>query len=63
VRLYGIKLSLSKNPKTSISDSAKLLPHLRPKDLEKVAKSKGVPAATVAMARKLIAQRTGGGKK
>jgi hypothetical protein len=63
VRLYGIKLSLSKNPKTSISESAKLLPHLRPKDLEKVSKSKGVPAATVAMARKLIAQRTGGGKK
>ena len=63
VRLYGIKLSLSKNPKTSISDSAKLLPHLRPKDLEKVAKSKGVPAATVSMARKLIAQRTGGKKK
>jgi len=61
-RLYGIKLSLSMNPKTPIPDVTRMLPHLRPKDLERVAKSKGVPSAVVAQARKLIAQRTGGNK-
>jgi hypothetical protein len=62
-RLYGIKLSLSMNPKTPIPDVTRMLPHLRPKDLERVAKSKGVPSAVVAQARKLIIQRGSGSKK
>lgn len=59
-RLYGIKKSLIMNPKTPISESSKLIAHLRDNDIRQVAKSKGVPSAVVAQARKLIAQRTGG---
>ena len=60
VRLYGIKKSLVLNPKTPISESSKLLIHLRANDLQLVAKSRGVPSAVVAQARKLILQRGGG---
>jgi hypothetical protein len=62
-RLYSIKLSLSMNPKTPIPDVTRMLPHLREKDLAKVAKSKGVPSAVVAQARKLMMQRGSGAKK
>lgn len=62
-RLYGIKKSLVMNPKTPIAESSKLLIHLRDLDLRQVAKSKGVPSAVVAQARKLIATRTGGSGK
>lgn len=61
-RLYGIKKSLCMNPKTPISESSKMLIHLRDNDIRTIAKSKGVPSAVVAQARKLIAQRSGGGK-
>lgn len=59
-RLYGIKKSLVMNPKCPISESSKLLIHLRPNDLALVAKSRGVPSAVVAQARKIMLQRTGG---
>ncbi len=59
-RLYGIKKSLVMNPKTPISESSKLLIHLRANDLTLVSKSRGVPSAVVAQARKLILQRGGG---
>ena len=62
-RLYGVKVSLCRNPKTPIAESAKLLPFLRPKDLDNLAKSKGVPSALVAQCRKIIMARTGGNKK
>ncbi|HVV83303.1 MAG TPA: hypothetical protein VHE35_09500 [Kofleriaceae bacterium] len=61
-RLYGIKKSLVMNPKTPISESSKLLIHLRANDLHLVSKSRGVPSAVVAQARKLITQRSGGGR-
>ena len=61
-RLYGIKKSLCMNPKTPISESSKMLIHLRDNDIRTIVKSKGVPSAVVAQARKLIAQRSGGGK-
>jgi hypothetical protein len=59
-RLYGIKKSLVMNPKTPIAESSKLIAHLRDNDIRQVAKSKGVPSAVVAQARKLIAARGGG---
>ncbi|MBZ0231795.1 MAG: hypothetical protein K8M05_05550 [Deltaproteobacteria bacterium] len=59
-RLYGIKKSLCMNPKTPISESSKMLIHLRDNDIRAIAKSRGVPSAVVAQARKLIAQRSGG---
>ncbi|MDX2090261.1 MAG: hypothetical protein SFX73_20545 [Kofleriaceae bacterium] len=62
-RLYGIKVSLCRNPKTPISETAKLLPFLREKDLVNLMKSKGVPSALVAQARKLQMQRKGGPAK
>jgi hypothetical protein len=61
-RLYGIKMSLCRNPKTPISEGTKFLPFLREKDLTLLAKSKGVPSALIAQCRKLLMQR-GGGKK
>jgi hypothetical protein len=59
-RLYGIKKSLCMNPKTPISESSKMLIHLRDNDIRAIMKSKGVPSAVVAQARKIVAQRTGG---
>ena len=61
-KLYGIKISLCKNPKTPIPDAAKFLPFLREKDLVLLSKSKGVPSALVAQCRKLLMAR-GGGKR
>jgi hypothetical protein len=55
-----VKKALCRNPKTPINDVAKLLPFLLEKDLNSLAKSKGVPSAVAAQARKLITQRKGG---
>jgi len=60
-KMYGVKVSLVMNPKTPIAESARLMPHLREKDLRNVAKSRGVPSAVVAQARKLMSQRSTGG--
>ncbi len=62
-KLYGIKFSLCHNPKTPIPDSMRLMPFLRDKDIERLIKSKGIPSAVVAQARKLMLQRRGGGAK
>ena len=62
-RLYSIKLHLVMNPKTPLPDVSRLMPHLREKDLRNVAKSKGVPSAVAAQARKTITSRTPGAKK
>lgn len=62
-KMYGIKVSLCRNPKTPIPESTKLLPFLREKDLTNISKSRGVPSAVVSQARKLIMQRRGGDKK
>ncbi|HEY4242607.1 MAG TPA: hypothetical protein VGM88_22470 [Kofleriaceae bacterium] len=56
---YSVKLSLCRNPKAPISETIKFLPFLRAKDLQQVSKSKGVPSALVAQARKLVMQRGG----
>ncbi len=62
-KMYAVKVSLCKNPKTPISEATKLLPFLREKDLQNLAKSRGVSSAIVAQARKLMTQRRGGEKK
>ncbi len=62
-KLYGVKVSLCRNPKTPIADSIKLLPFLRERDLTNLAKSRGVASAVVARARKLQMQRKGGSGK
>ncbi len=58
-KLYGVKVSLCRNPKSPISETARFLPFLRQKDLVNLSKSKGVPSAVNAQARKLISQRGG----
>jgi hypothetical protein len=60
-KMYGVKVALCRNPKTPISETGRMLPFLREKDLHRIVKSKGVPSAVVAQARKL--QITRGGKK
>jgi hypothetical protein len=62
-KLYGTKYSLCRNPKTPVTDAMRLMPFLREKDLNTLIKSKGVPSAIVAMARKLMIQRRGGADK
>lgn len=62
-KLYGIKFSLCRNPKNTVTDTMKFLPFLREKDLAAIAKSRGVPSAVVAAARKLVTQRTSQPKK
>ncbi|HEY0255702.1 MAG TPA: hypothetical protein VGC41_29435, partial [Kofleriaceae bacterium] len=58
-KAYGTKVALCRNPKTPITDTMRLMPFLRDKDLAGIVKSRGVPSAVVAQARKLVAQRTG----
>jgi hypothetical protein len=62
-KLYGIRYSLCRNPKTPLTESMRLVTTLRDKDLMTLSKSKGVPSAVVAQARKLIMQKTAPGKK
>jgi hypothetical protein len=60
-KVYGVKVSLCRNPKAPIAETARFLPFLRQKDLQNLSKSKGVPSAVAAQARKLIMQRGGKG--
>ena len=56
---YAVKASLCRNPKTPIATVTRFLPFLRQKDLVSLSKSKGVPSAVAAQARKLVSQRGG----
>ncbi len=56
-RRYGVKVSLCRNPKAPIAEIARFLPFLRQKDLQNLSKSKGIPSAVAAQARKLLMQR------
>lgn len=60
-KLYGVKVALCMNPKAPISEVSKMLPFLRPKDLQNLSKSKGIPSAVAANARKLMSLRGGKG--
>ncbi|MDQ3367310.1 MAG: hypothetical protein M3680_17950 [Myxococcota bacterium] len=59
-KMYGVKVSLCRNPKTPIAEAVKFLPFLRAKDLTNLSKSKGIPSALVAQCRKLLMARGGG---
>jgi hypothetical protein len=56
-KLYGVKVSLCRNPKAPISETTRFLPFLRQKDLVNLSKSKSVPSAVAAQARKLVMAR------
>lgn len=66
-KLYNVKLSLVQNPKTPMQASVRFMSHLREKDLRNVSRSKSVPTAVAAQARKLLSARQnrsgGGGQK
>ena len=65
-KLYSVKLALVQNPKTPMQSTMRLMSHLREKDLRAVSRSKNVPTAVAAQARKLVSarsQRSGGGEK
>jgi hypothetical protein len=62
-KMYSVKLSLVNNPKCPVGLSMRLLPHLREKDQDNVARSRGIPTALAAQARKLMAQRQSGGRR
>jgi hypothetical protein len=57
-KLYGVKVSLCRNPKAPISETTRFLPFLRQKDLVNLSKSKSVPSAVAAQARKLVMARS-----
>lgn len=61
-KLYGVKLSLVQNPKTPIPAAIRFLDHLREKDLRNIARSKGVPSAISAGAKKRLMQKGGKAK-
>jgi len=58
-KLYTIKLSLVNNAKCPLALSMRLMPHLREKDLRMLAKSKNIPSALSANAKKLVMNRSG----
>jgi len=59
-KLYNVKLSLVNNPKCPLGMAMRLLPFLREKDVEALARSRGIPSALSAQARKLTTQRSTG---
>ena len=59
-KLYGVKVALCRNPKTPLVESTRMLASLRERDIQNLAKSKGVPSALVAQVRRLLMQRRGG---
>tara|TARA_R110002096_G_scaffold299503_6_gene494183 strand:+ start:84715 stop:85782 length:1068 start_codon:yes stop_codon:yes gene_type:complete len=59
-KLYNIKLALVNNPKCPLPAAMRLLPHLRAKDLAIMARSRSIPSALSAQARKLANVRRGG---
>ena len=60
---YQVRLALTTNPKTPIGVAARFVPGLLPRDLRQLAKSKNVPSAICAMARRLVLERTSGSSK
>jgi len=56
---YNVKVLLCRNPKAPIAEITRMLPFLREKDLNTLSRSKGVPSAVAAQARKLVMQRRG----
>lgn len=63
VKSYSVKVSLVHNPKTPIPEAIRLMPHLRERDLQFITRSKNVPSAVAAQARKLLLARRSSDKK
>jgi hypothetical protein len=59
VRNYQVKFNLVGNPRTPLTFSARLIPHLRDNDLRMLSKSKNVPAAIQTAVRQQISRKKG----
>lgn len=59
-KLPQVKLALVKNPKCPLPAAMRFLPFLHEKQIREIARSKGIPSALNAQARKLLMQRKGG---
>jgi len=57
IRRYRILHAVTCNPKTPIHLAAKLLDHLRERDLRLIAKSKNISTSVAAQARRILYQR------
>jgi hypothetical protein len=55
---YQVKLNLVQNPKCPVALSMKFLPFLHAEDLKHLARSKNVPSALAAIARRLVQNRS-----
>jgi hypothetical protein len=58
-KIYQIKVNLVNNPKTPLPVSTRFLPFLHDRDLRNVARSRAIPSAIVAQAKKLIVLKSG----
>lgn len=56
-RNYQVKLNLATNPRTPLSFSSRMVPHLRDSDLRAIARSKNVPANIQALARQQLMKK------
>ena len=57
-RSYQVKLNLVTNPRTPLTFSARMVPHLRDNDLRAIARSRNVPANIQTLARQQMAKKT-----
>lgn len=57
VRSYQVKLNLVVNPRTPLTFSARIVPHLRDNDLRAIARSKNVPANIQTLARQQLLRK------
>ncbi len=60
---YHVKTALVMNPKCPLPAAMRLLPHLRIKEINAIARSRGVPSALSSQAKKLKMVRSRSGKK
>jgi hypothetical protein len=56
-RSYQVKLNLVTNPRTPLSFSARMLPHLRDTDLRNIGRSRNVPANIQTLARQQLTRK------
>jgi hypothetical protein len=56
-RSYQVKLNLVTNPRTPLSFSARMLPHLRDNDLRNIGRSRNVPANIQALAKQQLMRK------
>ncbi len=61
LKLYKVKVNLCNNPKTPLPVSMRLLPFMHDRDLRNLSRSKGIPSALGAQARKLLQTKGRGG--